>query len=256
MATITWEGTLPTDAFVAIGGQGKASYTVPRTDGKDHVVNFDLGSLSVDTPIFFSAGSGVRVELGKGSFISTHDTADADIWEFNAQVFAQSNRAISEDQGITVPPGFQTEGVLAASTTGQRCILSGTGKAMITVGGNDYYLALDELKYPFIHTAAITVLPGSLIGHAAVVNSSTSGDINLVGNTHYADSPVVGDAASPRAVVSGQGKFTLTDSTDGISDVVVRSSRTSGFPIQLGTTQGLSTEGTGIIFSTTSTTVA
>ena len=257
MALIHYNGSVTANTIV-IGGTGKASFRDASDSGSLTTVELNLGTLTKSNPIYvvgetltLSQGAAAATAVaGNGSQITTVPNNRGFI-----QDQARAAGAISDAQAeatLTAGIATQFEGSLAAGTN-TRLLVSGHGKAQISLAGKVYTIALDELSFPFLHGGALEVLPGSVVQYIGIVNSTTSGDVNFSPVTYYE-----GDGAPATQAISlngGQGLISISDSTQGEQDITIRLNHTQ-FPLVLDSTQTATFKGTGIGFGYRPDTVA
>ena len=252
MALIASNSTVPLNVKI-VGGSGKGTFTPNATDRRS--VEVDFGALK--SPLYVGSHN---LELGQGSFVITDDavtsaataasTAAADILEIGL---------ITSDQTAASNVGVFFEGSIPAATgTGQRAFIAGSGKISFDIGdphdgGKTFVVALDELAFPFLHNGAIEVLPGSYLAELDITDSTTATEINNRAVT-YAD--IVGhEGAQGIDLSSGQGVITLNDTTDNELDVTVRLNQVA-YPITLETSQTPVFKGSAVAFGYSAVTVS
>ena len=249
MALIHYNGSVTANTIV-VGGTGKGIFKDSADDDNLTTVNINFGTLSKSNPIYVV---GESLTLGQGSAAATAvagngrqiTTVPGNRTFIQDQ--ARAAGAISSDQEgtpITAAVATQFEGTLAAGGA-TRLLISGHGKAQITLDDKVYTLALDELSFPFLHGGAIEVLPGSIIQYIGIVNSTTTDDVNFSPVTYYS-----GASAPDTQAISlntGQGLVSISDTNQAEEDITIRLNHTE-FPLVLDATQSIEFKGTGVGF--------
>ena len=257
MALIHYNGSVTANTIV-VGGTGKGIFNDSADSDNLTTVNINFGTLSKSNPIYVV---GESLTLGQGSAAATAVAGNGNQIttvpgnRTFIQEQARAAGAISGDQAdtpITAAIATQFEGTLAAGGA-TRLLVSGHGKAQITLDDKVYTIALDELSFPFLHGGAIEVLPGGVIQYIGIVNSTTSGHVNFAPVTYYSGASA--PATQAISLNAGQGLISIADSTQEEQDITIRLNHTD-FPLALDSTQTAEFKGTGVGFGYEANTVA